>query len=161
MAYNHGVRVAENPTSLMAPIEGTAGLQVIIGVAPVNLAADPYHATNRPMLAYSFAEASAAVGYCDNFKDYNICESIDASFRVLNVAPIVLINVLDPKTHKKELEEAYESLQLAMESVNAGMPEDFYSIDLMNAYAALGRVTGEEAGEDLNEEIFSKFCMGK
>lgn len=105
MAYNHGVRVAENPTSLMAPIEGTAGLQVIIGVAPVNLAADPYHATNRPMLAYSFAEASAAVGYCDNFKDYNICESIDASFRVLNVAPIVLINVLDPKTHKKELEE--------------------------------------------------------
>ena len=36
MAYNHGVRVAENPTSLMAPIEGTAGLQVIIGVAPVN-----------------------------------------------------------------------------------------------------------------------------
>ncbi len=63
--------------------------------------------------------------------------------------------------HKKELEEAYESLQLAMESVNAGMPEDFYSIDLMNAYAALGRVTGEEAGEDLIEEIFSKFCMGK
>ena len=109
MAYNHGVRVAENPTSLTAPIEGTAGLQVIIGVAPVNLAADPYNATNKPLLAYSFAEASAAVGYCDNFKDYNICESIDASFRVLNVAPIVLINVLDPKTHKKALaEKTYE-----------------------------------------------------
>lgn len=105
MAYNHGVRVLENPTSLSTPREGTAGLQVIIGVAPVNLAEDTYNATNTPMIAYSFAEASAAVGYCDNFKDYNICESIDASFRVLNIAPIVLINVLDPKTHRKALAE--------------------------------------------------------
>lgn len=105
MAYNHGVRVLENPTSLTTPRQGTAGLQVIIGVAPVNLAEDPYNATNRPKIAYSFAEASAAVGYCDNFKDYNICESVDASFRVLNIAPIILINVLDPKTHKKALEE--------------------------------------------------------
>lgn len=105
MAYNHGVRVLENPTSLTVPRVGTAGLQVIVGVAPVNLAEDPYKATNTPKIAYSFAEASAAVGYCNNFKDYNICESVDASFRVLNIAPIVIINVLDPKTHKKALEE--------------------------------------------------------
>ncbi len=105
MAYNHGVRVLENPTSLTTPRQGTAGLQVIIGVAPVNLAKDPYKATNRPMIAYSFAEASAAVGYCDDFKDYNICESVDVSFRILNIAPVILINVLDPRTHKKALEE--------------------------------------------------------
>lgn len=105
MAYNHGVRVFENQTSLTVPREGTAGLQVIVGVAPVNLSADPYNATNKPLLAYSFAEASAAVGYCDNFKDYNICESLDASFRVLNIAPIVIINVLDPKTHRRVLDE--------------------------------------------------------
>lgn len=105
MAYNHGVRVLENPTSLTTPRNGTAGLQVIIGTAPVNLAEDPYEAVNTPKLAYSFAEASAAVGYCDDFANYSICESIDASFRVLNIAPIVLINVLDPKTHRKELEE--------------------------------------------------------
>ncbi|HAP21393.1 MAG TPA: tRNA uridine-5-carboxymethylaminomethyl(34) synthesis GTPase MnmE, partial [Lachnospiraceae bacterium] len=41
------------------------------------------------------------------------------------------------------------------------MPEDFYSIDLMNAYASLGTIIGEEVGEDLINEIFSKFCMGK
>ena len=70
--YNHGVRLLENPTSLTVPRNGTAGLQVIVGVAPVNLAEDPYNATNTPMIANSFAEASAAVGYCDNFKDYNI-----------------------------------------------------------------------------------------
>lgn len=105
MAYNHGVRVQENKTSLTTPRNGTAGLQVIIGVAPVNLAEDPYDATNKPKMAYSFAEASAAVGYCDDFENHNICESIDASFRVLNIAPIVLINVLDPRTHRKVLTE--------------------------------------------------------
>ena len=51
MAYNHGVRVKEQATSLVAPVTGTAGLQVIIGTAPVNLAADPYKATNVPMLS--------------------------------------------------------------------------------------------------------------
>ena len=41
------------------------------------------------------------------------------------------------------------------------MPEDFYSIDLMNAYTSLGLIIGEEVGDDLAQEIFSKFCMGK
>lgn len=111
MAYNHGVRVLENPTSLTVPIEGSAGLQVIFGTAPVNLAEDPYDATNKPKIAYSFAEAAAAVGYCDDFKHYNICESIDASFRVLAVAPIILVNVLDPKVHRKNMEKQTVTLE--------------------------------------------------
>ena len=41
------------------------------------------------------------------------------------------------------------------------MPEDFYSIDLMAAYESLGSVIGESVGEDLVNEIFAKFCMGK
>ena len=46
-------------------------------------------------------------------------------------------------------------------SVEDGMPEDFYSIDLMSAYTSLGYIIGEEVGDDLVNEIFSKFCMGK
>ena len=46
-------------------------------------------------------------------------------------------------------------------SIADGMPEDFYSIDLMSAYEELGHITGETVGEDLVNEIFSKFCMGK
>ena len=46
-------------------------------------------------------------------------------------------------------------------SIEDEMPEDFYSIDLMSAYAYLGAIIGEEVGEDLVNEIFSKFCMGK
>lgn len=63
--------------------------------------------------------------------------------------------------HKEALTESKDSLMLVNKSLLDEMPEDFYSIDLMNAYAALGRIIGEEVGEDLVNEIFSKFCMGK
>ncbi len=62
---------------------------------------------------------------------------------------------------KRAMEEAGESLKKVQESISLGMPEDFYSIDLMDAYESLGSITGESVGEDLVNEIFSKFCMGK
>lgn len=63
--------------------------------------------------------------------------------------------------YKEALMEAYESMELVLKSLADDMPEDFYSIDLMGAYASLGRIIGEEVGDDLVNEIFSKFCMGK
>ena len=63
--------------------------------------------------------------------------------------------------HKNALEEAYQSFIKVKESIELGMPEDFYSIDLMAAYESLGSVIGESVGEDLVNEIFAKFCMGK
>ena len=63
--------------------------------------------------------------------------------------------------HKEALLEAYESMDFVLRSLADDMPEDFYSIDLMNAYASLGRIIGEEIGDDLVNEIFRKFCMGK
>ena len=63
--------------------------------------------------------------------------------------------------HKEALMDAENSLQMVRNSLENHMPEDFYSIDLMSAYASLGTIIGEEVGEDLVNEIFSKFCMGK
>lgn len=63
--------------------------------------------------------------------------------------------------HKEALENALESLKQVKSSVDAGMPEDFYSIDLMDAYTDLGLIIGESVEDDLVNEIFSKFCMGK
>ncbi len=103
MAYYHGVRVLENPTSLTTPIVSTAALQVVVGISPVNLAEKPYESTNVVKLAYSFSEAAAAVGYSDNLKDYNLNQSINATFKQFAVAPIVLINVLDPTKHKEAI----------------------------------------------------------
>ena len=69
--------------------------------------------------------------------------------------------VITSLRHKEALEEAYGSLEMVEKSIEDGLSEDFYSIDLMNAYASLGRIIGEEVDDDLVEEIFSKFCMGK
>ena len=63
--------------------------------------------------------------------------------------------------HKTALEDALSSLVMVENSIEMQMPEDFFSIDLMNAYEALGSIVGESVGEDLVNEIFSKFCMGK
>ena len=63
--------------------------------------------------------------------------------------------------HKAALMDGFSSLKQVENSLEMAMPEDFYSIDLMDAYEALGTIVGEAMGEDLVNEIFSKFCMGK
>jgi tRNA modification GTPase len=63
--------------------------------------------------------------------------------------------------HKTCIEEAIRSLGLVLQSMDDDMPEDFWSIDLMGACDSLGQITGETTSEDLVNEIFSSFCMGK
>ena len=83
--YKHGVYTSEQATSLIVPIEGSAGLQVIFGTAP------KAHAT--PVLAYSFEEAKEALGYDDDWSKYTLCESMKACFDLFNIAPVVFVNV--------------------------------------------------------------------
>ena len=63
--------------------------------------------------------------------------------------------------HKELISNAIDSLKFVIESINNYMPEDFLTIDMMSAYESLGKIIGEEVEEDLVNEIFSKFCMGK
>ena len=63
--------------------------------------------------------------------------------------------------HKELLSKTVESLALVIDSIEKDLSEDFYTVDLTNAYVYLGEIIGEEIGDDLAEEIFSKFCMGK
>ena len=62
---------------------------------------------------------------------------------------------------KQALMDTSKSLSMVIESIENGMPEDFFTIDLKDAYTALGFIIGEEIGDDLANEIFGKFCMGK
>ena len=101
MAYNHGISTRETATPVSAAVGGDSGLQVVIGTAPVNMAADPAAAVNTPILANSLAEAVQALGYSGDFKSYSLCQSMDATFKLFGAGPVVFINVLDPATHKK------------------------------------------------------------
>ena len=64
-------------------------------------------------------------------------------------------------TNMRHKTEALKSLAMVLQSIEDGMPEDFFSIDLLDAYEHLGFITGESVGEDLVNEIFAEFCMGK
>ena len=69
--------------------------------------------------------------------------------------------VITSERQKQSLINALKSLEEVHNSINAGLSEDFYTIDLMNAYTELGYILGESVDEDLVDEIFGKFCMGK
>lgn len=69
--------------------------------------------------------------------------------------------VITSLRQKESLMNAKVSLEQVLVSLDNDMPEDFYSIDLMSAYSYLGNIIGEEISDDLVNEIFSKFCMGK
>lgn len=63
--------------------------------------------------------------------------------------------------HKTEIVNAKNSINMVIESIENNMPEDFFTIDLMNAYESMGIIIGEAIEEDLADRIFCKFCMGK
>ena len=63
--------------------------------------------------------------------------------------------------HKDLLSESLDSLKQVINSIDSSMPEDFFTIDLVNAYECLGMIIGEEVSDDVIKEVFSKFCMGK
>lgn len=101
--YRHGVYTSEQATSITAPIVGSAGLQVVIGTAPINMVANPKAAVNKPILVNSYKEAVEAFGYSDDFAKYTICEAVSASFSLVGTGPMVLINVLDPEKHTTDI----------------------------------------------------------
>lgn len=101
----HGIFIHEEGTALAAPISGNCAVQVVIGTAPVNMAANPAEVVNKPILANSAQEAMAALGYCTDFKNYTLCQSMYVTGNIYQISPVVYINVLDPAKHKKNLEK--------------------------------------------------------
>lgn len=103
MGYRHGIYISELATSITPPVQVSAGLIVAFGTAPVNQLEDPASAVNKPIIAYTYAEAVSKIGYSTNFEKYTLSEVIKVAFGIYGVAPVVFINVLDPAKHKKDV----------------------------------------------------------
>lgn len=101
MSFQHGITGRENPTSVIAASTSDM-VAVYVGTAPINMAKEKK--VNDPILCYSYTEAVEAMGYLKDFENYTLCEAIDAHFSKFGAAPIVLINVLNPNTHKEEIQ---------------------------------------------------------
>lgn len=107
--------------------------------------------TNHPVI---FISAKKSIGL----------KKLEDSIRELFFQGTISFNdelIITNVRHKVALEEARNSLLMVQNSIVLGMPEDLYTIDLMDAYISLGKILGEELGDDLVQEIFNKFCMGK
>lgn len=127
--YKHGIRTSRQATQLATPVTSDGCLQCIIGTAPVNLAADPYDTVNKPFVAYKKADAISALGYSDDFENYTLCQSVYATFDVFGVAPIVLINVLDPKKHvSAELSKTFDVVGGTAKVTETGILMDKLSV---------------------------------
>lgn len=103
MAFFHGVRASEVPTSIIPPVNTTAGLPVVWGTAPVHLTEDPYANVNKPVICYENGEAVKAFGYSDDWDSFTLSEVMFSQFQLYGVKPIIFINVLDPRKHKSSV----------------------------------------------------------
>ena len=143
---------SEEDSALLTLCEGKNVL-ILLNKADLGLAERPEavsERTGRPCFAVS-AKTGEGIG--------DVLEKIRTMYCLSEIRekPLIVTSL----RHKDLLREAERSLNCALETVKAGAPEDLLTIDLMDAYRALGRILGEEAEEDLINEIFGKFCMGK
>ena len=104
-----------------------------------------------PTIEISAKEGFGLVELGDKIKEMFFGGEITANDEVL----------ITSERHKECLMEAYASLKSVVQSVDDGMSEDFFTIDLMSAYSSLGMIIGEDTDEDLINRIFKDFCMGK
>lgn len=143
MAVKHGIYIQEEATASSVPRTGNSSVQVVIGTAPVNMVTNPQEAVNVPILAASATEAMAALGYSTNFNKYTLCQTMFATANLFSVSPVVYINVLDPKKHKKELEEA----EYQVNQKQAVVPVEGVIIDGLTVKDSAGDTT-LTSGED-------------
>lgn len=102
MTYKHGVFGQQIPTTDTLSPSGVGTLPAYIGTAPVQQLSDYSNSINTPILISSFDDAKAKIGYSDDWDTFTLCEAIYAHFKnpIQPIGPIVVINILDPATHK-------------------------------------------------------------
>lgn len=105
-----GIQIQERPTSIVSPITAESAIQVVVGAAPVNLAKGKENILS-PQIVYRYEEATEKIGMCRDFKQFPLCQSIAASFEIYNVAPLILINILDPIRHKTDATDEVTDLE--------------------------------------------------
>lgn len=100
----HGVFVDEEATVINTPRQVTSGIQFVVGTAPVHLTGKPSQTVNVPILCSKLAEASQSLGYSrEDMTEFTLCQSMYWNFELFQTAPVIFVNVLDPKKHTKDI----------------------------------------------------------
>ncbi|WP_425057619.1 hypothetical protein SCACP_21360 [Sporomusa carbonis] len=147
MSYKHGIYIYEVPTSVVPPVRTSTGLPAVFGTAPLHLATSPAQ-VNKPVLCYTYKEAVDAFGYSDKWDQYTLCEFIKSHFALFNVAPVVLVNVLDPAVHKTTVTSATVTLTSGVGKINDDVLLDSLIVKLEAGGTALVKDTDYTAAFD-------------
>lgn len=100
MPLTHGINIYENATSVVTPVTGSTAL-VVVGTSAINQG--EIDTALEPKIAYNLDEAKKKAGYVKDFAKYSISEAINVCFEIFAIAPLIMINVLDPTKHKEAL----------------------------------------------------------
>lgn len=95
--HGHGIRTMEVATSVSTPVVAGSGICFAVGTAPVHSVNGK---VNVPIMAQNFSEA-VTLGYSEDWEKYSLCEVMDSHFKLYGIGPVIFVNVLDPKKHKK------------------------------------------------------------
>lgn len=151
----HGVYVNETATQVRKPRETTTGIQFIVGTAPIHKLENPAAAVNTPILINSMAEASAKLGYSEEFDKFTLCQSMYMDFSVLSVAPAIFVNVLDPS--KVAHTSAFTNESVTLTDGVGKLDTKYVLIDsslvVKNGDDVLVKGTDYEVEHDENEEL--------
>jgi hypothetical protein len=99
MPYQHGIYGYQAATSMPIANTSTAGIQAVVGTAPVNMLSNPAAAVNVPILLNNIDDVNEYIGYSSDVDTYTLMQSVHSTFEVFLTAPIIVINVLDPAKH--------------------------------------------------------------
>lgn len=152
MTYKHGIYGSEVATSLVPMTKVSAGLPVVFGTAPIHLASEPAK-TNKPILCYTYKEAIQQFGYSDDWNKYTLCEFIKSHFALFNMAPMVLINVLDPEVHKAAVTDQVITIKDGISSIKEAVMLDTLVVKLTTAGQPLVKNTDYTAAYDDDEKV--------
>ena len=164
MAF-HGIRATEKSTDSLisammatgtsivnrAAIQTTAALPVVIGRAPVHLTENPATYVNKAVLCNNFDEAAAALGYSDDWQNYELCEAMFSEFKLYGARPVVFINVLDPATHRTSVSgQSYDVKDNEVEINDSALLDSF--IVKTNSYTTVAAVRNIDYTAAYNSE---------
>ena len=136
-------------------LQSVAGKNVIVVLNKTDL---PPVVTSKDLSPYGFllCPISASTGKgLDELKDLLLQEVLKGGF---TDGPSAL---LTNTRHIELVRQSAEALNRAQQSLQDGMPLDCAVVDIRQAWDALGSITGDTVHDDIVEEIFSRFCLGK
>lgn len=144
MAVTHGINTTKRATSVSVPVTVASGIHFAVGTAPVQMVGGK---VNEVVMLNSYEEAARLMGYSDNWRNYGLCMEIYSAFKLYKIAPVFVVNVLDPEKHKLDNEAAdYE-------------PVDNKVTLPLEVIADSVAVEGKEKGEDFDVFYTDTACV--